>query len=51
LELGRELAGNSPMAIIERNSARGAGSRGIYQGDPTRDRLDQIQKSRNNGSN
>jgi integrating conjugative element protein (TIGR03755 family) len=51
LELGRELAGNSPMAIIERNSARGAGSRGIYQGDPTRDRLDQIQKSRNNGNN
>src|SRR5258708_36276883 len=47
LELGRELAGNSPMAIIERNSARGAGSRGIYQGDPTHDRLDQIQKSRN----
>ena len=51
LELGRELAGNSPMAIIERDSVRGAGSRGIYQGDTTRDRLDQIQKPPSNRNN
>src|SRR5258708_7556357 len=51
LELGRELAGNSPMSIIERDSARGAGSRGIYQGDTTRDRLDQIQKPPSNRNN
>lgn len=51
MELGRELAGNSPMAIIQREGARSAGSRGIYQGDPTRDRLDQIQKPQNNGNN
>jgi len=50
LELRRELAGNAPMSVIERNNARSAGSRGIYQGDPSRDRLDQIQKSRSTGS-
>lgn len=50
LELGRELAGNSPMAIIERNNTRAAGSRGIFQGDTTPDRLDQIQKPNNNGN-
>ena len=44
LELRHELTGNSPMAIVERNTARAAGSRGIYQGDPVRDRLDAIQK-------
>lgn len=44
LELRRELANNSPMAIIERHSTRAAGSRGIYQGDPTRDRLNQLQR-------
>lgn len=45
LELRRDLAGNSPMAIIQRHSARAAGSRGVYQGDTTRDRLDQLQRS------
>ncbi|WP_175927470.1 integrating conjugative element protein [Burkholderia cepacia] len=44
LELRHELTGNSPMAIVERNTARAAGSRGVYQGDPVRDRLDAIQK-------
>jgi integrating conjugative element protein (TIGR03755 family) len=43
LELRRELAGNSPMAIIERHGVRSAGSRGIYQGDTDRNRLDTIQ--------
>lgn len=44
LELRRELAANSPMAIIQRERSRIDASHGIYQGDPTRDRLDQIQK-------
>ncbi len=46
LELRRELAGNSPMTIIQRHSTRSSGSRGIFQGDTERDRLDQIQKPR-----
>ncbi len=33
LELRRELANNSPMAIIQRHGTRAAGSRGIYEGD------------------
>lgn len=49
LELRRELANNSPMAIIQRHSTRAAGSRGIYEGDPVPDRLDQLQK-RNAGA-
>ncbi|GKT26863.1 integrating conjugative element protein [Acidovorax sp. SUPP3334] len=44
LELRRELASNSPMSIIQRHGTRAAGSRGIYQGDPTRNRLDQLQQ-------
>lgn len=44
LELRRELASNSPAAIIQRHSTRSAGSRGIYEGDPTRNRLDQLQR-------
>ncbi|UQP97319.1 integrating conjugative element protein [Xanthomonas arboricola pv. juglandis] len=47
LELRRDLAGNSAMAIIQRHGTRAAGSRGIYQGDTTRDRLEQIQKPAN----
>ncbi|WP_420793971.1 integrating conjugative element protein [Pseudomonas idahonensis] len=43
LELRRELANNSPMAIIQRHSTRAAASRAIYQGDPARDRLNQLQ--------
>jgi integrating conjugative element protein (TIGR03755 family) len=44
LELRRTLAGNSAMAIIQRHSTRAAGSRGVFQGDTTRDRLREIQK-------
>ncbi|MDG9757830.1 integrating conjugative element protein [Pseudomonas chengduensis] len=47
LELRRELASNSPTAIIQRHSARAAGSRSIYEGDPTPDRLDQLQRPPN----
>lgn len=44
LELRRELAGNAPMAIIERHGARSEASRHIFESDPQRNRLDQIQK-------
>ncbi|MCU7247301.1 integrating conjugative element protein [Pseudomonas koreensis] len=45
LELRRTLAGNSPMMLIKRQSDRAAGSRGVYQGDPVRNRLDLIQQA------
>ena len=47
LELRRELAANSPMAIIRRHNSRGESSRGIYQGDTERNRLDTIQQAPN----
>jgi integrating conjugative element protein (TIGR03755 family) len=47
LELRRELAANSPMAIIQRHGTRSAGSRGIYQGDTERNRLDTIERPQN----
>ncbi|WP_061561425.1 integrating conjugative element protein [Pseudomonas citronellolis] len=50
LELRRELAANSPTTIIQRHSTRAAGSRGIYQGDPTRDRLDKLQQPSSDGA-
>ena len=46
LELRRALAGNSAMAIIQRHSTRAGGSRGIFEGDTTRDRLKEVQKPR-----
>lgn len=50
LELRRELAANSPMAIIQRHSTRSDVSRGIYQGDTERNRLDAIQQAPNQGN-
>lgn len=47
LELRHELAANSPMAIIQRRGARGDASRGTFQGDTDRDRLDEIQRPHN----
>ena len=44
LELRRELANNSPMAIIQRHGTRGP-ARGIYEGDPVPDRLDRLQRA------
>ena len=44
LELRRTLAGNAPMAIVQRHGTRAAGSRGVYEGDPVRNRLDQLQR-------
>ncbi|MBG4993521.1 integrating conjugative element protein [Pseudomonas aeruginosa] len=46
LELRRTRAGNSAMAIIQRHSTRAAGSRGVFEGDTTRDRLREVQKPR-----
>ncbi|MDR3221160.1 MAG: integrating conjugative element protein [Candidatus Accumulibacter sp.] len=46
LELRRTLAGNSAMAIIQRHGVRANASRGIFEGDPTRDHLNEIQKPR-----
>jgi integrating conjugative element protein (TIGR03755 family) len=51
LDLRRELAANSPTAIIQRRGVRTDASGGVFQGDTDRDRLDQIQKppgARNN---
>lgn len=50
LELRRELAGNSPMAIIQRHSTRAAGARSIYEGDPVRNRVDELQRPPSGGS-
>ncbi|MDD3673883.1 MAG: integrating conjugative element protein [Thauera propionica] len=51
LELRHELANNSPMAIIQRHSTRAAGSRGVYDGDPVRNRLDELNRPPSGGSN
>ena len=48
LDLRRELAGNSPTEIIERDRARGAASQGIFQGDTAPDRPDLIQQPAGN---
>jgi len=47
LELRQQLASNSATAILERYRTRAESSRGIYQGDPDRNRLDQIQRPNN----
>ena len=44
LELRRELASNSPTAIIQRHSTRSTGPRGIYEGDPARNRTAELQR-------
>jgi len=44
LELRRELAANSPMAIIQRQSGRSDASSGVFQGDTDSNRIDKIQK-------
>lgn len=47
LDLRRELAGNATAWILERQHARGEGSRRIFQGDTVPNRLDQLQKPAN----
>ena len=36
----------SIMAIVQRHGTRAGGSRGIFEGDTTRDRLKEVQKPR-----
>ncbi|RTB44143.1 integrating conjugative element protein [Pseudomonas aeruginosa] len=50
LELRRTLAGNSASMIVERQAMRAAGSRGVFQGDPVRDRLFEIEKDQTGGT-
>ena len=49
-ELRRNLMTNSPMAIIQRHGARAAGSGGVYEGDPVRNRLDEIERQQTGGT-
>jgi integrating conjugative element protein (TIGR03755 family) len=44
LDMRRTLAGNSALAILQRHGVRANASRGIFEGDPTRDHLHEIQK-------
>lgn len=44
LELRQQLAHNTATAILERYRIRSESSRSIYEGDPERDRLREIQK-------
>jgi integrating conjugative element protein (TIGR03755 family) len=44
LDMRRTLAGNSALAILQRHGVRASASRGIFEGDPTRDHLHEIQK-------
>jgi len=45
LELRRTLAGNSAIMVLERHRVRSESSRGIYEGDPHRNRLDDLQRA------
>lgn len=47
LELSRELASNSPSAIIQRQHGRNDASDRIFQGDTDPDRLDRVQRPPN----
>ncbi|AMB86004.1 conjugal transfer protein [Pseudomonas agarici] len=48
LDMRQQLAKNSPMTIIERGKARAENSRGVFQGDPETDRLNQLQSPAKN---
>ncbi|WP_422393965.1 integrating conjugative element protein [Pseudomonas batumici] len=49
LELRRTLAANTASEILRRNQSRVEGSRGIYQGDPERNRIEQIERPTEGG--
>lgn len=49
LELRKTLADNTTMMLIERRNARSNDSRAIYEGDPVRNRLDDIERSPSGG--
>lgn len=44
LELRQQLANNTATTVLERYRTRSEGSREIYQGDPVRNRVHEIQK-------
>lgn len=44
LELRRTLLANAPSEILRRSQSRAEGSRGVYQGDPVRNRVEQIER-------
>ncbi len=43
LDMRKSLTSNSPTAILERAQVRSEVSKGVYQGDPEPNRLDQLQ--------
>ncbi len=49
LELRRSLAANAASEILRRNTLRIEGSRGVYQGDPERNRIEQIERPAEEG--
>lgn len=49
LELRRSLAANAASEILRRNQLRIEGSRGVYQGDPERNRIEQIERPTERG--
>ncbi|WP_036586687.1 integrating conjugative element protein [Brucella anthropi] len=50
-ELRRELSNNSPWFVLKRQLERGAVSEGVYQGDPIRNRLIELQQQKSGGAN
>jgi len=44
LELRHALTGNAALAIVQRKAARAAASRGVFEGDTTRDRVREIER-------
>lgn len=44
LEMRRTLLANAPSEILRRSQARTESSRGVYQGDPIRNRVEQIER-------
>jgi integrating conjugative element protein (TIGR03755 family) len=46
LELRQLLTANAATVIIQRQSARSEASRGVFQGDPIKNRLDTLQRPR-----
>jgi len=45
LELRRQLTSNSAAMVLERHRVRSESSRGVYGGDPQRNRLDDLQRA------
>lgn len=50
-ELRRELSNNSPWFVLKRQLERNAVSEGVYQGDPIRNRLIELQQQKSGGTN